>query len=1246
VRRFEFVGGISAKFWEVQQSGSVVTIRFGRIGTNGQTQTKDFPSEAAAVAHREKLIAEKVKKGYSETTGAVPPLDTPASTVPPAPPAQAGALAEPKAPAEATASKAAPAADESAALTNLPDEETFVLPAGWRRTLHPRRGGTPGPALAVPSGAGEVAALWLESRLAAVQQILGKPGSDRQIVQEAEDFLQGGGRSLLGRRRDVTPLGAAAVAGAAASATNWQHEDEVAVLADAWVAEHGLAFAAAAVTELGGLYLGAEDTHIVAWNYFHIRRLREGETSARWKVDWQAVAHRVRALLAAAPEADYQAAEDAVAPYRAGLLRQRIVTSFLFPTRTDWVEADTIAAPRQKTAGDVRLLLIGALGSRAQFDRLFQQPEPWMISRDSQILATLADGLGPSIASAMATWFDDEQRCDADSQKRIATLLAAIPTDEAFHLILERADHRYMQPAVLDAMRRFPVRALRLLAEAADGSTPAARRGGELLRAHALANPSLVAAMGPTLPPLVREQLDAIGEAAAKRAVATADMLPEALVSPPWAANRKRAKPVVVEGLEPPVGVTIAWRPGEKTEWETTPSYGLYWGGADIWKGPDWNAERSDFVAGRMLAHREPAFFCYGPERMVRPLLPRWQPQYLWNAESWVRILVGRYELDAAPLVAHVVRVKPAFAGLLAPYADARLAMPVADWFVRLKSVRPAALAWLTRHPATAAAGLIPAALGRPGKERRTAETALRAIAAAGATDEVVAAARRYGPEAAAAIEGLLETDPLDFVPARIPAPPDWLEPALLPPIRLRDSDHILPDDAIRTACTMLAISKPGDVYAGVDVLKEVCDPAGLAEFGWGLFRRWQAAGMPSKDGWVLDALGWIGDDETVRRLSPVIRAWPGEGGHTRAVQGLDVLAAIGTNVALMHLHGISQKVKFKGLRERAQQKINDLAAELGLTTEELADRLVPDLGLDDDGAMVLDYGTRRFVVGFDEQLKPYVTDEDGTRRKELPKPGARDDQAFAGPAYKRFAALKKDVRTIATDQIRRLEQAMVVGRRWTGADFADLFLHHPLLWHLVRRLVWGVYDTDGRTVGAFRVAEDRTLADSGDDTTSVASDALIGVAHPFHLADTLGAWSEIFADYEILQPFPQLGRDVYRLTDEERAANAILRFQDVKVPTVKVLGLERRGWVRGDPQDAGIQFWYERRITGGRVATLGLDPGIPAGDVNMWPEQKLTGVGITDRPTDGYLAAERSKAELDPVTASELIRDIASITT
>ena len=66
MRHFEFTSGTSRKFWELGVSGNSFTVRFGRIGTAGQSQTKSFASEEKAREEADSLIAEKVKKGYVE----------------------------------------------------------------------------------------------------------------------------------------------------------------------------------------------------------------------------------------------------------------------------------------------------------------------------------------------------------------------------------------------------------------------------------------------------------------------------------------------------------------------------------------------------------------------------------------------------------------------------------------------------------------------------------------------------------------------------------------------------------------------------------------------------------------------------------------------------------------------------------------------------------------------------------------------------------------------------------------------------------------------------------------------------------------------------------------------------------------------------------------------------------------------------------------------------------------------------
>ena len=56
----------SHKFWAVEQQGNELHISWGKVGTQGQSQVKNFADVAAAEKAKLKLIAEKTKKGYVE----------------------------------------------------------------------------------------------------------------------------------------------------------------------------------------------------------------------------------------------------------------------------------------------------------------------------------------------------------------------------------------------------------------------------------------------------------------------------------------------------------------------------------------------------------------------------------------------------------------------------------------------------------------------------------------------------------------------------------------------------------------------------------------------------------------------------------------------------------------------------------------------------------------------------------------------------------------------------------------------------------------------------------------------------------------------------------------------------------------------------------------------------------------------------------------------------------------------------
>ncbi|MEV0134639.1 DUF4132 domain-containing protein [Dactylosporangium sp. NPDC050688] len=1142
----------------------------------------------------------------------------------------------------------------------------MAVPDSWRRSIHPRRGGVRVPWVPVT---GEVPD-WPGTRT-----VLSDPGTDAGIAAAGLAALDGA----------PTPLGAAAVGTILLRAGEAPPFERQAV-ADGWITRFGLPFAAAAAVEASDLMVtrrscpvrrGPEPVPDGECGERHceghssIQRASGASADRGWAVHPDPVLGRVRAAIATAPDNVHAAVVEALTAHRAGTLQRRIVTSFLDPTQTAWVDADAAELARQRTDRQDAELLMAAAHTAAQVALIRPWVEDyggWWSLSSPTMMHTIAEGLGDGLLDVYNRWRERGFGSAAHQRSMLATL-AAIPTDRAFQELLRGLDVRGAQAAVETAAERFPELAVRLLAASADRP-----RVAELLRRHVARHPELAPA-GYTA--------DGCGGTASPAGV-PAGLLPTVLVTPPWTVRRAAVKPVVLADLRCADEPAVVWPAGERERLlarhaTLSPRHDPQELARQVRDGTI-----SDWVAADLFED--------GPEEIVRPLLPVWNPDRLSGASYWLPRIVARFGLEALPLVLRIARRSPLDGGPhLLLFTAPEVALLAADWHGRLKAARTIALDWLRRHPAAAARALVPAALAKPGTGRRHAGQALLALAAAGHHDTVLAAADGYGPAAGTAIRDLLDTDPLDVLPPRIPAAPIWADPIILPPVRLRDSAGVLPADAVRHLVTMLMLSKLGDPYAGIAHVRAACEPSDLAGFAWALLQRWESADAPPAGSWALDAQAVLGDDETAGKLAAAVRLWPYEGAHKRAAAGLDVLAQLGTDAALIQLQNIAAKMKAKAVRSRAELKLREVAETLELTADQLADRLVPHLDLAPDATLTLDYGPRRFTVGFDEQLKAYVLDDTGARRKDLPAPAASDDPRLAPAAQQRFTTMKKVVRKVSTEQVQRLERAMVTRRRWTGAEFRRVFLQHPLLWPIARRVVWlvtppttptdapgigsdlgigfdgagsgsasggfdgggfdgrsdagnGGFDGGGGGRGAgvaVRLAEDRTLAGVDDLPVALADDAVVSVAHPVHL--DVPAWTEVFADYEILQPFRQLARDVHALTPQELGATRLARFDGRKALTVKLLALERRGWQRSG-QDGGHQIRVERDLPGGAVLIVELDPGIAMGVPAQYPEQSLQDVWICPAGGDQWSRQHTVPfSVLDPATASELLRDLSS---
>ncbi|SDL25306.1 protein of unknown function [Glycomyces sambucus] len=477
-------------------------------------------------------------------------------------------------------------------------------------------------------------------------------------------------------------------------------------------------------------------------------------------------------------------------------------------------------------------------------------------------------------------------------------------------------------------------------------------------------------------------------------------------------------------------------------------------------------------------------------------------------------------------------------------------------------------------------------------------------------------------------------------VPAALAAPPHgrrgapWAAMVTATPVLTKGRRARLPQAAVEHLLAALALDTARDPHPAVEAAVAHCDPASLREFSWAVFATWNGAGDRANP-WAFTQLARFADDATVRRLEALVHEWPGRSLHKRAVRGLELLGAIGTEEALSAVHRISRQASFKGLKKAAASEVDRIAARLGLDQEQLLDRLVPDVELDADGRMALDFGPRSFTVGFDEQLKPYVIDPKGKARRSLPRPAAGDDPEAAAAAAARFDRLKRGLKSVGTEQVGRLERAMTGGRVWSRSDFERFVAGHALMRHLARRLVWQY--TTGRGWTAFRIAEDGGYADVRDDVLRLPERAAVRLPHPLHLGAETAAWAQLLTDYEVVQPFEQLARPVFTLTREEAATGRIARFEGRTVATGPLLGLQRaRGWWQYTHvfSGAGAPLGLCREIRDRGWFMLGLSPGIDPADPGAAPHQTLNTVRFTAEES----ADADAPRDLDPLLASELL--------
>jgi hypothetical protein len=205
------------------------------------------------------------------------------------------------------------------------------------------------------------------------------------------------------------------------------------------------------------------------------------------------------------------------------------------------------------------------------------------------------------------------------------------------------------------------------------------------------------------------------------------------------------------------------------------------------------------------------------------------------------------------------------------------------------------------------------------------------------------------------------------------------------------------------------------------------------------------------------------------------------------------------------------------------------------------------------------------------------------------------------------------------------LEEAMCRGDEFQSSELRAL-MAHPILAPALSRVVFV-----GDDVAGYLDESGRVLRDHAGTIHALGNDENLRIAHPHDLY-TLGAWSawqrECFRS-ERIQPFKQLFRELYPLTDDERELEHTRRYAGHQVNPRQALALlGGRGWVLR-PEEGVNRTFHESGIT----ARLGFEEafltpadieGLTLDDVVFTKKGELKAIALRDIPPRLFSEAMR----------------------
>ncbi|WP_304180060.1 DUF4132 domain-containing protein [Leptotrichia trevisanii] len=369
--------------------------------------------------------------------------------------------------------------------------------------------------------------------------------------------------------------------------------------------------------------------------------------------------------------------------------------------------------------------------------------------------------------------------------------------------------------------------------------------------------------------------------------------------------------------------------------------------------------------------------------------------------------------------------------------------------------------------------------------------------------------------------------------------------------VRIKKSEEKVPEKLMKFYISEYILAKDIKTIEVCNKIEQIVDKSDLKKFLSKIFEKWKEQRFNPKYKNIFIPLIMTANMKQVHNMVNIVDMIVSEYNKVPvAAYGIRVLALRSETKEI----GILLKVFFNNYKDKriktaAEQSLDVIARNAGITRDELDDILVPDFGFGQDRIRLFDYGERKIKVKLDVMSIPAkitAYDENEKILKGLPKASKKfnDVESIVEEYRREIKHIRKLLKEITVSQANSLLNALFLERKWQVKKWIETFIHNPVMQTFAIQLIWKETDENDRLIKTFRYTEDGTFKTAQNQECVLNEDSFVNLLYfPELSEEEQRLWERNLENNKIKQPIKQTNIPVYKITEKNQEKIEILDY-------------------------------------------------------------------------------------------------------